>query len=588
MGNAVKTKRNKKEFGRFVRFLQYYKPYKRILAADLTCAALSTVCEMVFPLIVRHITQEAQSGRFEGLIRTVSMLCAAYLLLRILDTAANYFMAYTGHVMGAKLEADMRGDLFAHLQRLPFSYYDDVKIGDLMSRVTNDLFDITEFSHHCPEEYFIAAIKITVSFIILAFISLPLTLVVFALLPLMVISALLFRKKMRSAFKKSREQIGVINAGLEDSLAGIRVVKSFANEEVEIKRFGKNNNKFVDIKSQAYRYMAKFQGGIRFFDGMMYILVVFIGTVLMVRGRIQSADLIAFLLYIGTLLTSVRRIIEFTEQFQRGMTGIERFYEVMDQQPSAADKEGAIDIGEVRGDVSFQNVTFSYNNMENVLENVSFEVKKGESAAFVGPSGGGKTTLCNLIPRFYEVTSGNICIDGVNIKDITLKSLRHNVGMVQQDVYLFSGTVGGNIAYGKPDATREEIIDAAKKADAHEFISSLENGYDTYVGERGVKLSGGQKQRISIARLFLKNPPILILDEATSSLDNESERIVQKSLERLAKNRTTFTIAHRLTTIRGASIIFVLTDDGIVESGSHEELLKNDGEYNKLYSLYAQ
>lgn len=582
------TVNDKKSFGLFVRFLHYYKPYKLILTADLSCAALSTACEMVFPLIVRHITQRAQSGRFEGLIRTVLLLCGAYLLLRVLDTAANYYMAYTGHVMGARLEADMRGELFAHLQRLPFSYYDDIKIGDLMSRVTNDLFDITEFSHHCPEEYFIAAIKITVSFAILAFINLPMTLVLFALMPLMALSALIFRKKMHDAFKKSRTQIGVINAGLEDALAGIRVVKSFANEEREIERFGKDNADFVGIKARAYRYMAMFQGGIRFFDGLMYLSVILIGTVFMVRGTVQTADLIAFLLYIGTLLTSVRRIIEFTEQFQRGMTGVERFYEIIDTQPDIADTDGASDIAHVRGDVSFKNVTFSYNNMENVLESISFEVKRGESAAFVGPSGGGKTTLCSLIPRFYEVSGGEICIDGVNVRDFTLSSLRRSVGIVQQDVYLFGGTVAENIAYGKPDASRAQIESAAVKAGAHEFICALENGYDTYVGERGVKLSGGQKQRISIARLFLKDPPILILDEATSSLDNESERVVQASLELLAENRTTFTIAHRLTTIRGASKIFVLTDDGIVESGSHEELLEKDGEYKKLYSLYVR
>ena len=584
----AKTKKNKADYSLFFRFLHYYKPYKLILAVDLTCAALSTVCEIVFPLIVRHITQSAQAGRFEGLLKTVAILCGLYLLLRIVDTAANYYMAYTGHVMGAKIEADMRGDLFSHILRLPFSYFDDVKIGDLMSRMTNDLFDITEFSHHCPEEYFIAAIKITIAFIVLSFINLPLTLIMFALLPFMALSAIVFRKKMTRAFKKSRVQIGVINSGLEDSLSGIRVVKSFTNEDKEIDRFEQNNSNFVNIKAEAYRYMAGFQGGIRFFDGLMYILVVLIGTAFMVKGTVQSADLIAFLLYIGTLLTSVRRIVEFTEQFQRGMTGIERFYEIIDKEPDLVDKEGVVDIGDVHGDITFNNVTFSYNDMENVLENITFEIKKGDSAAFVGPSGGGKTTLCNLIPRFYEIAHGEILIDGTDIRDISLSSLRKNVGIVQQDVYLFGGTVAENIAYGKRGATLFEIEDAAKKAGAHEFISSLENGYDTYVGERGVKLSGGQKQRISIARLFLKNPPILILDEATSALDNESEKIVQSSLELLAKNRTTFTIAHRLTTIRGASVIFVLTDDGIVETGTHEELLKKGGQYEKLYSLYSK
>lgn len=587
MAHIKGNKNREKEIAFFIRFLHYYKPYKLILAADLACASLSTLCEMVFPLIVRHITQQAQAGEYDGLMRRVVFLCAAYLLLRILDTAVNYFMAYSGHIMGARLEANMRRDLFSHLQRLEFSYFDDVKIGDLMSRITNDLFDVTEFSHHCPEEYFIAFVKLAVSFIILINISLPLTLVVFALLPLMAFSALIFRKKMRIAFKKSRDHIGIINAGLEDSLAGIRVVKSFANEEREIDRFEKSNSRFVEIKAEAYRYMARFQGAIRFFEGLMFLSVVLCGTFLMTRGSLQSADLIAFLLYINILLTSVRRIIEFTEQFQRGMTGIERFYEVIDRKPDIIDKENAINISDIQGNVSFNNVTFSYNNKENILENISFRVKKGESVAFVGPSGGGKTTLCNLIPRFYEVTDGDIFLDDINIKDITLSSLRRNIGVVQQDVYLFSGTVRENIAFGKKDASDEDIEDAAKKAGAHEFISSLENGYDTYVGERGVKLSGGQKQRISLARLFLKDPPVLILDEATSSLDNESEKIVQQSLEKLAQNRTTFTIAHRLTTIRGASVIFVLTDDGIIEAGNHEQLIEKNGEYKKLYSLYT-
>lgn len=572
----------------FKRFLKYYSPYRLILAADLTCAALSTVCEMVFPLIVRKITALAQSGNTQNLMHTVLVLGGIYLLLRVLDTFVNYYMAYTGHVMGARLEADMRRDLFSHLQKLPFSYYDNHKIGDLMSRVTNDLFDITEFSHHCPEEYFIAAIKIFGSFIILSLINLQLTLIVFALLPLMVLSSILFRRKMRAAFKKSRTQIGIINAGLEDSLSGIRVVKSFANEDLETARFNKSNGEFVSIKKEAYRYMAGFQGGIRFFDGLMYTAVIVLGTFLMIKGKIQSSDLIAFLLFITTLLASVRKIVEYTEQFQRGMTGIERFYEIMDEQPDIRDTRDAAELQSVEGNISFKNVTFAYDNDENVLENISLEVKRGESIAIVGPSGGGKSTLCNLIPRFYEIKGGEILIDGKNIRDLKLSSLRAHIGIVQQDVYLFNGTVAENIAYGKPDATREEIIRAAQNAGAHAFISQLQNGYDTYVGERGVKLSGGQKQRISIARLFLKNPPILILDEATSALDNESEKIVQKSLETLAQNRTTLTIAHRLTTIRNAAKIFVLTENGIAESGTHQELIEKGGIYRELYSLYEQ
>jgi ATP-binding cassette subfamily B protein len=510
-----------------------------------------------------------------------------YLFLRLVDTVVNYYMAYIGHVMGARIETDMRRDLFGHLQKLSFSYYDDAKVGDIMSRVTNDLFDVTEFSHHCPEEYFIAGIKIIGAFVILGNIHLGLTLIIFTLLPLMLISAILFRKKMKQAFKKSRVQIGELNARLEDNLLGIRVVKSFANEDIETKRFNEGNQKFLDIKREAYKYMGRFQAGTRFFDGVMYVAVLVIGAIFIIKGKINSADFIAFLLYINTLLASVRKIVEYTEQFQKGITGIERFYEIMDVPVNIYDKENAMELEDVKGDITFKDISFSYKDgMDNVLTDINIDVKKGESIAIVGPSGGGKTTLCSLIPRFYDITKGEIRIDGINIKDITIKSLRKNVGVVQQDVYLFSGTVFDNISYGKLDATREEVVEAARLAGADEFIRELPNGYDTYVGERGVKLSGGQKQRISIARLFLKNPPILILDEATSALDNESEMLVQESLEMLSKNRTTFTIAHRLTTIRNASKILVLTEKGIVESGTHDELMALNGEYRKLYSLY--
>ncbi|MFA5659278.1 MAG: ABC transporter ATP-binding protein [Oscillospiraceae bacterium] len=571
----------------FKRFLHYYRPYILILIIDLLCASLSTVCEMVFPMIVRYITNMALQGDAALLMSSVIKLGALYLFLRIVDTIVNYYMAYIGHVMGAKIEADMREDFFKHLQRLSFSFYDNAKVGDIMSRVTNDLFDVTEFSHHCPEEYFIASIKIIGTFVILGSIDLQLTLIIFALLPLMAVSAILFRKKMKKAFKKSRVRIGGLNSTLEDSLLGIRVVKSFANEEIEKEKFGTGNRLFLSIKSEAYKYMARFQAGTRFFDGMMYVCVIVIGSYYMKQGKINSADLIAFLLFITMLLASVRKIVEFTEQFQKGITGIERFYEIMDIKPDICDSPGAVELEGVEGSISFKNVSFSYGEgTDRVLNNINVEVKKGESIAIVGPSGGGKTTLCSLVPRFYDVDSGEILIDGVNIKSITLSSLRKNIGVVQQDVYLFSGTVAENIVYGKPEAEREEVVSAAKNAGAHDFIMTLPDGYDTYVGERGVKLSGGQKQRISIARLFLKNPPVLILDEATSALDNESEMLVQKSLERLAKNRTTFTIAHRLTTIRNADRILVLTEKGIVEAGSHEELIKLGGEYKKLYSLY--
>ncbi|MBE7055983.1 MAG: ABC transporter ATP-binding protein [Ruminococcaceae bacterium] len=568
------------------KFSKYYKPYIGIIILDLLCAAVTSGCELAFPMIVRQITGEALVGNAEYVIMSVLRLGLLYLALRMIDVAANYYMAYIGHVMGARLETDMRRDLFAHLQELPFSFYDNTKIGQLMSRVTNDLFEITEFSHHCPEEFFIAGVKILGAFVLLLGINIPLTLIIFAMLPLMLLSVFLFRSKMRNAFKKSREQVGELNSDLEDSLLGVRVVKSFANETVEREKFGKGNNKFLEIKSEAYKYMARFSASTKFFEGLMYVAVVVVGAIFMVDGKITTVDLIAYLLYIQSLLTSIRRIVEFIEQFQKGTTGIDRFLEIMEVPVGIEDKEDAVELGNINGKISFENVTFSYGENGNVLSDFNLEIKPGESVALVGPSGAGKTTVCNLIPRFYETTNGKISIDDINIKDVTLKSLRSNIGIVQQDVYLFSGTIAENIAYGKVSASKEEIEEAAKAAGAHEFISQLPDGYDTYVGERGVKLSGGQKQRISIARLFLKNPPIVILDEATSALDNESERLVQKSLELLAKGRTTITIAHRLTTIKNADRIVYLCEDGIKEQGSHNELLSQNGEYAKLYSLY--
>lgn len=573
----------------FRKFARYYKPYIHLIIIDLFCAAASTVCELAFPMIVREITNTALSTATSILMPTVIRLSAIYLFLRLCDTAANYFMANIGHVTGAKLETDMRRDLFNHLQKLPFSFYDNAKVGQIMSRVTSDLFDITEFSHHCPEEFFIGAIKIIGSFIILARVNLLLTVLIFLLLPLMLISAVVFRKKMKDAFKHQRVQIGELNADLEDSLLGIRVVKSFANEDIEREKFEKGNQKFLETKKVSYRYMALFQAGTRFFDGVMYLGVIVIGALFMSKRLINSADLIAYLLYIQTLITSIRRVVEFTEQFQKGITGIERFQEIMDEPVIITDSEDSADIDKIEGNIELRNVCFRYNeNGTDVLNHINLNIRRGENVAIVGPSGGGKSTLCNLIPRFYDIAEGDIFIDGKNIRDITLKSLRSNIGTVQQDVYLFSGSIYDNIVYGKPGATREEVENAAIAAGAHDFITELPDGYDTYVGERGVKLSGGQKQRISIARVFLKNPPILILDEATSALDNESEAVVQKSLEKLSENRTTFTIAHRLTTIKNASRILYLTPDGITEEGTHTELLKKGGDYAKLYSLYSQ
>ena len=569
------------------RFAPYFKKYKWILLLDLFCATLTCVCEIVLPLIVRYITNASMAGGAALTMNIVLRLGVFYMILRIIDTAANYFMQYTGHIMGARIETDMRRDLFDHLQKLSFSYYDETKIGQIMARITSDLFDVTEFAHHCPEEYYIAFVKIIAAFVILCGVNVPLTIIVFAIIPVMLFFSMKFNKRMKKAFKKSRFQIGEINARTEDSLLGIRVVKSFANEEIEKEKFGQGNRRFLDIKKEMYRAMAGFQSTIGMFDGIMYVAVVVIGSWFLLQGKILSGDLVAYLLYITTLLTTVRRIVEFTEQFQRGMTGIDRFLEVIDVPVEIKNSENAQDLTDVKGHITFLDVTFRYQDEENtVLSHVNLDIKPGETVALVGPSGSGKSTLCSLIPRFYDVTEGCIEIDGKDIKNVTLSSLRSQIGVVQQDVYLFSGTVAENIAYGKPNATEQEIEEAAKKAGAHDFILSLAQGYDTYVGERGVKLSGGQKQRISIARVFLKNPPILILDEATSALDNESEQIVQQSLEELAKGRTTVTIAHRLTTIKDAKKILVLTENGIEEEGSHEKLMKKGGIYAKYYEMY--
>lgn len=571
------------------RFAPYFKKYRGVLALDLFCASLTTVCELVLPLMVRFITERDMNDMASLTVALVLKIGGLYLVLRIIDAAANYYMQNIGHVMGAYIETDMRRDLFEHLQKLPFSYYDHTKIGQLMARITSDLFDVTEFAHHCPEEYFIAALKIIVSFVILANTNLVLTLIIFSLLPVMLLCTMYFNTRMRRAFKKSRNQIGELNAQVEDSLLGVRVVKSFANESIEEEKFSQGNGRFLDIKKEQYFYMAGFNSMTRIFDGLMYVAVLVAGALFMIDGKITAGDLMAYLLYVTALLTSIRRIVEFTEQFQRGMTGIERFTEVIDAPVDIKNAPAALPLGDVRGDIAFEHVNFHYSDDEHcVLSDINLHVHPGDSVALVGPSGGGKSTLCNLIPRFYDVTAGRILIDGRDIRDLTLDSLRRNVGVVQQDVYLFAGSVYENIAYGRPGATREEVTEAARLAGAHNFIMEFPDGYDTYVGERGARLSGGQKQRISIARVFLKNPPILILDEATSALDNESERIVQQSLEQLARGRTTFTIAHRLTTIRGAQLILVLTEDGIAEQGTHAELMEKGGLYHRLYSMYTE
>ncbi len=571
------------------RFIPYYRKYTGILFMDLFCASLTTICEMVFPLILRYITNEGMRDLASLTVDVVGKAALLYLVLRIIDGIAFFYMAYTGHIMGAKIETDMRRDAFGHLQKLSDSYYSNTKVGQIMSRITSDLFDITEFSHHCPEEFFIAFVKIAVSFFILSRINLLLTVIIFVFIPIMTVSCTYFNLRVRKAFKEQRNHVGELNARIEDSLLGNRVVRAFANEDVEIEKFQRDNLDFLDIKKMTYFYMASFQDTVRIFDGIMYLVVILAGGIFMVKGLIVPGDLVAYTLYVTTLLATIRRIIEFAEQFQRGITGVERFVEIMDAEIDIFDEEGARPLEDVQGEIRFDKVSFEYPDDHNeVLDTIDLTIKKGEKVALVGPSGGGKTTLCNLIPRFYDTTSGTISIDGQDIRHVTLKSLRSNVGVVQQDVYLFSGTVAENIAYGKPGAAREEIIEAAKMAGAHDFVMDLKDGYDTYVGERGVKLSGGQKQRLSIARVFLKNPSILLLDEATSALDNESEYLVSRSLDKLAEGRTTLTIAHRLSTIRNADRILVLSGNHIVEEGNHQSLMEKRGMYYQLYTSANQ
>lgn len=567
------------------RFTPYFKKYRATLFLDLFCAALTTICELVLPLIIRYITNEGLRDLAALSVRTIGGLGILYFLLRVVDCVAGYYMADMGHVMGAKIETDMRRDAYSHLQKLSNTYYNNTKVGQIMGRITNDLFDVTEFAHHCPEEFFIAALKTVISFFILARIHLLLTVLIFVVVPVMAAVCMFLNFRMRRAFSRQRHQIGELNARIEDSLLGQKVVKAFANEEIEKQKFETDNGLFLDIKKETYRYMAAFQTTTKMFDGIMYLTVIVAGGIFMVKGMILPGDLVAYMLYVTTLIATIRRIIEFAEQFQRGMTGIERFLQIMDADIEIFDEPGAVELKNPQGNIRFEDVSFEYPDDHNIVfKNLNLSLCPGEKVAIVGPSGGGKTTLCNLIPRFYDVTGGRITLDGRDVKGYTLKSLRNSIGIVQQDVYLFSGTIYENIAYGRPGASREEVIRAAKEADAHAFILELKDGYDTYVGERGVKLSGGQKQRISIARVFLKNPPIIILDEATSALDNESEYAVAKSLSRLSEGRTTLTIAHRLSSIRHSDRILVLTEEGIVEEGNHESLLARGGIYYQFYT----
>lgn len=572
---------------RFKKFLSYYKPYLGLFSTDMFCAILAAGVTLVYPMVVRYITNTVLINyEINDAIAIIIRLAFVMIGMALLELGCNFFIAYQGHIMGAKIEFDMRNDIFAHYQKLSFNFYDNQKTGQLMSRVTNDLFDITELCHHGPEDVAISIIKFVGAFIILGQINWRLTLIAFSVIPLMVVFAYFLRTKMKTAFRKNRERIADINAQIEDNLSGIRVVKSFANEKQEMEKFYAGNSRFVESKSNAYWQMAKFHSGLGFFTSLISVVVIVAGSLMIANGKVRVSDLLTFMLYINNIVEPVRKLINFTEQFQNGATGFNRFMDIMEIQPDITDTKGAVKLENVKGDIEFSEVAFHYNDTTaDVFHGINLTVPAGEYVALVGSSGVGKTTMCSLIPRFYEVSKGKITVDGIDIRDIKLRSLRQNIGIVQQDVYLFTGTVAENIRYGKLDATEEEIVQAAQNANAHEFIMELPGGYDTYIGQRGVKLSGGQKQRLSIARVFLKNPPILIFDEATSALDNESEKVVQDSLEKLAKNRTTFVIAHRLSTIKNARNIIVLTEEGISEYGTHDELLKKEGVYAGLYRL---
>ena len=564
----------------------YYKPYKGLLALDLLFATVGAGTTLVIPLIVRYITNHVIYEESQAAWHTIVNLSILMIGLLILELVCNFYITYWGHMMGARMEYGMRNDIFEHYQKLSFTFYDNQKVGQLMSRVTNDLFDITELLHHGPEDILISLIKIVGALIILSRINGPLTLTVTCFLPFIFCFALYLNRRMKHAYRQNRVKMADINGQIEDNLSGIRVVKSFANEEIEMEKFRKGNDRFLATKRNSYLYMGTYNSVLNAMLTGVTIAVVLVGARLITTDSMEITDLITFLLYVANFTEPVKKLINFTEQFQNGYSGYTRFREIMDIEPDIADKKGAVPLTDVKGDVEFRDVSFRYEkNTDKVLDHVSLHVPAGSYVALAGSSGGGKTTLCSLIPRFYDVTSGSVRVDGKDVRDVTLKSLRENIGIVQQDVYLFAGTVMDNILYGRPDATREEAIEAAKKANAHDFIMELPDGYDTDIGQRGVKLSGGQKQRLCIARVFLKDPRILIFDEATSALDNESERIVQESLESLAKERTTFVIAHRLSTIRNAQRILVLTEKGIEEQGTHEELMAMHGVYERLYKM---
>lgn len=568
------------------KFISYYRPYRAVFYFDLFCAAIISVVDLAYPQLLRSLTKTLFTGNKSAILGALPWLFLILLIMYTIQSLCKYYVTCQGHIMGAKMERDMRKQLFEHYEKLSFSYYSTHNSGQMMSKLVSDLFDISELAHHGPENLFISLVKIIGSFVFLFLINQKLALPLLLLVILMILFSIRQNKKMQQTFLENRIRIGDINASLQDTLSGIRVVQSFANEDTELHKFNHSNEAFLESKKDNYRCMGTFMSSNLFFQGMMYLTTLIYGGYLIAMGQMQAADLAMYALYIGIFISPIQILVELVEMLQKGLSGFRRYLEVVETEPEIQDKEGAIDLENVKGDVCYDNVSFHYSDdNKTVLSQVSIHIPAGKSVALVGPSGGGKTTICSLLPRFYDVTAGKVTIDGKDVRDLTLKSLRNQIGMVQQDVYLFDGTIRENIAYGKPDATDEEIKEAARRANMDDFIMQLPKQYDTYVGEKGTRLSGGQKQRISIARVFLKNPPILILDEATSALDNESERYIQKSLEELAKNRTTITIAHRLSTIKRSDEIIVITEDGIAERGTHETLLAKNGIYARYYNL---
>lgn len=567
------------------KFLYYYKPYRIIFYVDLFCALIVSLVDLAFPLILGYLSKTVFLKEKSVILHSIVYIGIILLFIYIVKYFCQYFIASWGHIMGARMENNMRKDLFYHLQRMSFSYYDGNNTGQMMSILVSDLFDISELAHHGPENVFISAVKIIGSFIILMFINPTMTFILLVVTVIMIVFSFYQNKNMQKIFFDNRKKMGNINSSVQDSLLGIRVVKSFANEDIERKKFDRNNNAYRISREKSYKAMGKFIAGNAFFEGLLYVVILVTGGFFIANGSLKVSDLAVYALYINIFINPIDILINFAEQFQKGFAGFKRFMNIIDTEPEIVNKKDAVVLDNVKGDIEYRNVSFSYNGENQVLDNVNIKIKSGRKIAFVGPSGGGKTTLCSLLPRFYDVSSGSVMIDGIDVRNVTLESLRNSIGIVQQDVYLFSGTLRDNIKYGKPDASEDEVIIAAKEANIHDYIMSLDDGYDTYVGERGVKLSGGQKQRISIARVFLENPPILILDEATSALDNESENFIQKSLEKLAQNRTTIVIAHRLSTIRNADEIIVINDGGVKERGSHKELLEKGGLYAYYYNI---